>query len=170
MLLGDMCAGMQMVFEEFGFRSYLAQPAQALSLRAWGRQRPDLAASRARTGLVIDAGFSFTHAVPVADGRVLSGGVRRINVGGKALTNFLKELVSYRRAAARSGCLLAPAHKHAIMSSGAIAIWHFLPGLSQTREAAGYPAALPQGQEGEIVLLPWVMPSMCSHTSAGAST
>ena len=36
------------------------------------------------------------HAVPVFDGRVQLAGVRRINIGGKALTNHLKELVSYR--------------------------------------------------------------------------
>ena len=42
------------------------------------------------------AGFSFTHAVPMCDGRALPGAIRRINVGGKALTNYFKELVSYR--------------------------------------------------------------------------
>lgn len=44
----------------------------------------------------MDAGFSFTHAVPVFDWRVLAAGVRRIDLGGKALTNYMKELVSYR--------------------------------------------------------------------------
>ena len=34
--------------------------------------------------------------VPVFDWRVLAGAVRRIDLGGKALTNFMKELVSYR--------------------------------------------------------------------------
>ena len=42
------------------------------------------------------------HAVPVFDGRVQLAGVRRINIGGKALTNHLKELVSYR-------CVSSPA-------------------------------------------------------------
>ena len=36
------------------------------------------------------------YAVPIFDGRVQWPGVRRINLGGKALTNVLKELVSYR--------------------------------------------------------------------------
>lgn len=45
---------------------------------------------------MVDAGFSFTHAVPVFDWRVLAAGVRRIDLGGKALTNYMKELVSYR--------------------------------------------------------------------------
>jgi actin-related protein 6 len=47
--------------------------------------------------LVVDAGFSFTHIVPVVRGAVASAGVRRIDVGGKLLTNYLKELVSFRQ-------------------------------------------------------------------------
>jgi actin-related protein len=53
---------------------------------------------------VVDAGFSFTHALPLFDGQVLLDGVRRINLGGKALTNYFKELVSYRWA-----CVYLPA-------------------------------------------------------------
>ncbi len=41
-------------------------------------------------------GFSFSHVVPFFDGQPLLSAVRRINAGGKALTNHLKELVSYR--------------------------------------------------------------------------
>ena len=47
-------------------------------------------------GLVVDAGFSFTHAVPIFDWHVLEKGVRRMDLGGKALTNQMKTLVSYR--------------------------------------------------------------------------
>ncbi|KAG6622715.1 actin-like protein [Phytophthora cinnamomi] len=47
--------------------------------------------------LVVDSGFSFTHVVPVIDRKVYLPGVRRINVGGKLLTNYLKEIVSYRQ-------------------------------------------------------------------------
>ena len=85
-----------MVFEEYGFRSFAAMPAQPLSLRAWAAERADLPAAAAGVGVVVDAGFSFTHAVPLCDGGVLWPAVRRINLGGKALTNYLKELVSYR--------------------------------------------------------------------------
>ena len=45
------------------------------------------------------AGFSSTNVVPMCDGRMLTAAVRRINVGGKALTNYFKELVSYRQGA-----------------------------------------------------------------------
>jgi actin-related protein 6 len=52
---------------------------------------------RSSCQLVIDSGFSFTHVVPVIDGKVFLPGVKRINVGGKLLTNYLKEIVSYRQ-------------------------------------------------------------------------
>ncbi|CAI5497631.1 unnamed protein product [Closterium sp. Naga37s-1] len=53
-------------------------------------------ALEAGCGLLVDAGFSFTHAVPIWNNRPLLQAVRRMNVGGKALTNVLKEAVSYR--------------------------------------------------------------------------
>lgn len=57
---------------------------------------PNILANRAAGGLVVDAGFSFTHAVPLFDGGLIDEGVRRINFGGKTMTNHFKELVSYR--------------------------------------------------------------------------
>jgi actin-related protein 6 len=51
---------------------------------------------QALAGIVVDAGFSFTHTVPFFGGAVLLGGVRRLALGGKHLTNYLKELVSFR--------------------------------------------------------------------------
>lgn len=48
---------------------------------------------QASAGLVLDCGFSFTHAVPIFDGRVVEAGVRRLNLGGKAITNLLKEVL-----------------------------------------------------------------------------
>jgi len=45
--------------------------------------------------LVIDSGFSFTHIVPLISGSIVWNAVKRIDVGGKLLTNHLKELISY---------------------------------------------------------------------------
>lgn len=45
---------------------------------------------------MLDCGFSFTHAVPILRGREVRAAVRRLNVGGKALTNHLKQMVSFR--------------------------------------------------------------------------
>lgn len=45
---------------------------------------------------MVDSGFSFTHAAPVFQNFTINYGVKRMDLGGKALTNYLKELVSYR--------------------------------------------------------------------------
>ena len=114
------------MFEEFGLQSFYAAPAPVFSMRRAASLFPNVAANhvstggRATTGLdctsgpafpftlsapcpiqagsgvIVDAGFSFTHIVPFFDGQPLLSAVKRINVGGKAQTNYLKELVSYR--------------------------------------------------------------------------
>uniref|UniRef100_A0A7S0WIK7 Actin-related protein 8 n=1 Tax=Pyramimonas obovata TaxID=1411642 RepID=A0A7S0WIK7_9CHLO len=92
----------ELAFGHFKFQKVLTAQAPALSMRH-ALADPTLAAAaasaewvRARCGVVLDAGFSFVHAAPVYNGEVVEGGVRRINLGGKALTNYLKELVSFR--------------------------------------------------------------------------
>uniref|UniRef100_A0A3P8XGA1 Actin-related protein 6 n=1 Tax=Esox lucius TaxID=8010 RepID=A0A3P8XGA1_ESOLU len=47
--------------------------------------------------IVVDSGFSFTHIVPYCRGKKMKDGICRINVGGKLLTNHLKEIISYRQ-------------------------------------------------------------------------
>jgi actin-related protein 6 len=64
--------------------------------------------------LIVDSGFSFTHVVPLIDGKIMWAAVKRysssdsplyshkkkncrLDVGGKLLTNQLKELVSFRQ-------------------------------------------------------------------------
>lgn len=86
----------EVVFEQFGFRAMHAAPAAVLALHEHAATqgapgtRP-LPASL--SAVVLDAGYSFTHSVPIFDGVVQHEGVRRINLGGKALTNLLKEQV-----------------------------------------------------------------------------
>ena len=46
--------------------------------------------------MVVDSGHSFTHVMPVIRGKVYHPAVRRIDVGGKFLTNYFKEMVSIR--------------------------------------------------------------------------
>lgn len=46
--------------------------------------------------VVIDLGYSFSHIVPFIKGKKVPEAIRRIDVGGKLLTNHLKEIVSYR--------------------------------------------------------------------------
>jgi len=57
--------------------------------------QPDL--PPAECMIVVDSGFSFTHVVPILSGQVVWNAVKRLDVGGKLLTNQLKELVSFRQ-------------------------------------------------------------------------
>lgn len=85
----------------------------AASLIQWGTlfDRPGLPAPECM--LLVDSGFSFTHVVPLMEGAVVWSAVKRcvahlvfsrshftftrLDVGGKLLTNQLKELVSFRQ-------------------------------------------------------------------------
>ncbi|KAI3916830.1 hypothetical protein MKW92_003447 [Papaver armeniacum] len=69
----------EIVFEDFGFQSL-----------------GDELLGKGQCSLVVDCGFSFTHAAPVLQNFTINHGVKRLDLGGKALTNYLKELVSYR--------------------------------------------------------------------------
>ncbi|KAJ3671210.1 hypothetical protein LUZ60_008636 [Juncus effusus] len=77
----------ELIFEEFGFRSLYVADSPSLV---------HLASGKGDCSLVVDCGFSFTHAAPVVQNMTLNYGVKRMDLGGKALTNYLKELVSYR--------------------------------------------------------------------------
>lgn len=48
-------------------------------------------------GIIVDMGFSFTHIVPFFKDKKVKEGIRRIDIGGKVLTNHLKEIISYRQ-------------------------------------------------------------------------
>lgn len=47
--------------------------------------------------LVVDCGFSMTSIVPTVHAQAIEKGIRRINIGGKLLTNLLKQTISYRK-------------------------------------------------------------------------
>lgn len=47
--------------------------------------------------LIVDTGFSFTHVIPYVKGNKFLRAIRRLNVGGKLLTNHLKDIISYRQ-------------------------------------------------------------------------
>ncbi|KAM7540673.1 hypothetical protein Aperf_G00000026948 [Anoplocephala perfoliata] len=55
-----------------------------------------------RYSFIIDSGYSFTHLLPMADGKVMKDFALRLSVGGKILTNRLIEITSYRQLDVRS--------------------------------------------------------------------
>ena len=46
--------------------------------------------------LVIDTSYTDTTVIPLYNGKLLQSAVRRLTVGGKLLTNYMKELSSLR--------------------------------------------------------------------------
>ncbi|KAH9991239.1 actin-like protein Arp6 [Russula vinacea] len=85
----------QFVFEEYEFQSYFCSTPAALIPH--GRLFSVPGSPNPECMIVVDAGFSFTHIVPIMGGVVLWSAVKRIDVGGKLLTNHLKELISFRQ-------------------------------------------------------------------------
>ncbi|KAF5377934.1 hypothetical protein D9615_006717 [Tricholomella constricta] len=85
----------QFVFEEYEFQAYhRCAPA---SLIPYGTIFSQPGLPSAECVIVVDSGFSYTHVVPLLNGKIMWNAVKRLDVGGKLLTNQLKELVSFRQ-------------------------------------------------------------------------
>ena len=84
---------LEIVFEQFGFQSFFSAPAPEFAMHKWAADNPQDGVAQSLSGIVLDAGYSFTHAVPVFDGRAQCAAARRIRLGGKLLTNLMKEWV-----------------------------------------------------------------------------
>lgn len=82
----------EIFFEEYKFKSLLRAPAPTLSTLNYVCSNPSSLCC-----LVVDTGYSFTHIVPYYKSKVIPKAVLRIDVGGKLLTNHLKEIISYRQ-------------------------------------------------------------------------
>lgn len=70
---------------------YMLFAAGDLSVHKYHRDRP-----RELCCLLVESGFSFTHIVPYIQGKKQKDAILRVDVGGKVLTNHLKEVISYR--------------------------------------------------------------------------
>ena len=84
----------QVVFETFGFHSYHRSTAASLALRGYQYEIQSLFGKPC--ALIVDIGYSFTHVVPMYNYVPVYEAVRRVDVGGKLLSNWLKDVVSYR--------------------------------------------------------------------------
>src|SRR5467141_3419340 len=60
-------------------------------------QTSDSAATPVECLLVVDSGYSHTTITPVYMGRPLQRAIRRLELGGKHLRNYIKEIVSMRQ-------------------------------------------------------------------------
>ena len=84
----------EVVMETFGFLSYHRTSASALALRGYQYEIQSLYGKPC--ALVVDVGYSWTTITPIYNYVPVAAAVRRIDVGGKVMSNWLKELVSYR--------------------------------------------------------------------------
>ncbi|MEE6480021.1 hypothetical protein FKM82_012432 [Ascaphus truei] len=82
----------EILFEEYQFQAVLRVNAGALSAHRYFRDNPSELCC-----IIVDSGYSFTHIVPYCRSKKKQEGIIRINVGGKLLTNHLKEIISYRQ-------------------------------------------------------------------------
>lgn len=82
----------ELLFEEYGFqRIFRTNPADLSCYKN------KIAFPQEECCLVVDSGYSFTHIIPFVSGKRVKKAVKRIDIGGKLLTNHLKEIISYRQ-------------------------------------------------------------------------
>ncbi|KAL1610460.1 Actin-related protein 6 [Paraconiothyrium brasiliense] len=82
----------EIVFEQFEFSAYYRCVGGAMN----AYHSASLGALPQECLLLIDTSYSDTTIIPVYNGQLLHSAVRRLTVGGKLLTNYLKELSSLR--------------------------------------------------------------------------
>ncbi|KAJ2377279.1 Actin- protein 6 [Coemansia sp. RSA 2611] len=86
----------EIVFEEYKFASLVRAPGTRLAVMGAGQTIYGDSGGEPECVLVVDVGHSFAYVVPYYRGKQISKGVRRVDVGGRMLTSYLKETVSFR--------------------------------------------------------------------------
>ncbi|KAL1836578.1 hypothetical protein VTJ49DRAFT_4903 [Mycothermus thermophilus] len=111
----------QMVFEEFGFASYYRGIGPAFnayrdiqSIFHTPRNPNTPISIPAEVLLLIDSGYSHTTVTPLLQGRPLHPAIRRLDVGGRLLTNYLTRLLSLRHFDMRSETYIANEMKESV--------------------------------------------------------
>lgn len=84
----------EIFFEEFECETLLRTTAADLAYENYAATKN---LQPPHCSIVIDMGYSFTHIIPFVKGERVKQAIRRIDIGGKVLTNHLKEIISYRQ-------------------------------------------------------------------------
>ncbi|OQR96854.1 actin-related protein 6-like [Achlya hypogyna] len=126
----------EVAFEEFQYDTYASVIPQAV-------------VPREPVACVVDLGFSCTYIVPVIEGVAQLEAVRRLNVGGKLMTNYLKECVSYRQWNMMDSFELIDEVKQAVC-----------------RCAMDFPAQMRAFADKSATVLQWALPDFV-HTKRG---
>ncbi|KAM0351785.1 hypothetical protein ACHAPU_002297 [Fusarium lateritium] len=93
----------QIVFEEYGFTSYYRGIGPTFNayhdiqnIFRTPQETPTVASTPSEAVMVIDSGYSHTTITPLLRGQPLHSAIKRLDVGGKVLTNYLTRLISLR--------------------------------------------------------------------------
>ena len=73
----------ELIFEKHGFGGCMFEPQTILSLMCEG----------INTGLVVDSGECVSEVIPVVDGYIQDHAIRRLNLAGRHVTNYLVKLL-----------------------------------------------------------------------------
>lgn len=92
----------QMVFEEYGFQDYYrCTPGSLIPWNDFGKdlyqEETKGKSPLAECALVVDVGFNCTNVLPTILGEVYWPAVQQLSVGGRLLTNYLRETVSFQQ-------------------------------------------------------------------------
>ena len=86
----------EVAFEYYGFARYARSTTSWLAAQHYVEEQPKSIFAESACRLVVDSGFSSTSVVPVFDNFCVQASVKRVGVGGKAVTNLLKEMLTFR--------------------------------------------------------------------------
>jgi actin-related protein 2 len=76
----------QIIFEKIGIGYFNIEPQAKLTLYAEGEQ----------TGVVLDSGDGVTHVIPVAHHFLLHHQIKRLDIAGRHITNYLTKLLQIK--------------------------------------------------------------------------
>ncbi|KAL9579471.1 MAG: hypothetical protein Q9212_005093, partial [Teloschistes hypoglaucus] len=151
----------QIIFEEYEFATYSRHIGPSLNAyhdiqHFFGSPSRDTQtpASPAECLLVIDSGFSHSVITPLYKGRPIQQAIRRLDVGGKLLTNYLKELLSTRHYnLINEEHLVNEAKEKVCFVSN-----DFRNDLERTWKGASSKRRLPEQQQQEEIVVDYVLP------------
>eukprot|EP01135_Chromosphaera_perkinsii_P002485 Nk52_evm1s224 gene=Nk52_evmTU1s224 len=86
----------EIVFETYGFRHHLRCTAPFLSAHHYSSSSVAVKDPISAV-LVVDCGHSFSHIVPVVNNCTVSLAIKRVDVGGRMLTNYMRDLCCSKR-------------------------------------------------------------------------